>query len=344
VLSGERVLVTGGTGSLGSRIVRRMLAAPDGPAKIVVFSRDEAKQHAMRLALRGVHTATDEVIYLDGDERVQYVIGDVRDPLALERAVGDVDVVVHAAALKQVPTCERFPQEAFKTNVQGASNLVDAIRRAGPDVHTLVGLSTDKAVKPTSVLGMTKAVQERIFVEANLSVPRVRFVNVRYGNVIASRGSVVPLFIDQIATGGPVTITDERMTRFLLTIDDGCDTVFAAMADAMPGETFVPRCGAVRIVDLVRVLLGSRQLDVKSIGVRPGEKVHELLVAEEELWRTIAVGDYLAVAPLLNEIARRDGAPALDCEFSSHVPTLDDASLAGLLDAAGLAWRLDPAS
>ena len=219
-LDGKRVLITGGTGSLGHRVVRHLLAGACGrPAKITVFSRDEAKQHHMRLAYMHREAMTDEVIYENSRQLLSFRIGDVRSYPSVLQAMREAEVVVHAAALKQVPSCEYFPPEAIQTNVLGAENVVRAVRENDTPVEVVIGLSTDKACKPINVMGMTKALMERIFVEANIDCPRTRFVCVRYGNVVASRGSVVPLFLDQIARGGPVTVTMPEMTRFLLTLD-----------------------------------------------------------------------------------------------------------------------------
>ena len=211
------------------------------PARITVFSRDEAKQHYMRLSYLHREAATDEVIYRNFKELLSFRIGDVRDFAAVADAVRDADVIIHAAALKQVPTCEYFPFEAVKTNVVGAQNLVRAVKESPTPVEVVVGISTDKACKPINVMGMTKALMERTLVEANLGFPGTRFACVRYGNVIASRGSVVPLFLDQIARGGPVTVTMKEMTRFLLSLDRAVDTVLAAIRSAQPGETYVPK-------------------------------------------------------------------------------------------------------
>jgi len=190
ILDGKRVLVTGGTGSLGGKVVRALLRGDVGrPAGITVFSRDEAKQNDMRLSFLNRPAATDEVIYANSQQILNFRIGDVRDYAAIRAAIEHADVVINAAALKQVPSCEYFPVEAVQTNVIGAANLVRAIRESGARVETVVGISTDKACKPVNVMGMTKALMERIFAEANLEVPSTRFVCVRYGNVIASRGS-----------------------------------------------------------------------------------------------------------------------------------------------------------
>lgn len=341
MFEGLRVLVTGGTGSLGKTVVRRLLAGPAGrPARVTVFSRDEAKQHDMRLSYLHRETATDEVIYRHSQEILTFRIGDVRDYAALSRAMADVDIVVHAAALKQVPSCEYFPDEAVATNVLGALNLVRAIREQRLPVRTVVGISTDKACKPINVMGMTKAVMERILVEANLGTPDTRFVCVRYGNVIASRGSVVPLFLDQIAKGGPVTITLPEMTRFLLSLDRAVDTVFAAIQQARPGETFVPRVPAARVVDVAKALMQGRDIAMVYTGIRPGEKIHEIMVSEEECHRTVERGDYYAIAPMLPELRREPlGPPALTSEYSSSEITLDREGLEELLAPLGITAR-----
>jgi len=242
--------------------------------------------------------------------------------------------VVHAAALKQVPTCEYFPMEAVRTNVLGADALVRAVRTSGRHVEAVVGISTDKACKPVNVMGMTKALMERVLVEANIGSSGTRFVGVRYGNVIASRGSVVPLFRYQIEQGGPVTVTLPEMTRFLLTLDRAVDTVFAALGGARPGEIYVPRVPAARVVDLAVALIGDRDIPITFTGIRPGEKVHEIMVSEEECYRTIARGDYYVICPMLPECGTEmEGAPALTAEYSSEDVTLDRAGLLELVDS-----------
>ena len=333
VFEGLRVLVTGGTGSLGKTVVHRLLAGGSGrPARVTVFSRDEAKQHDMRLSYLHRESATDEVIYRHSQELLAFRIGDVRDYAALSRAVAESDVVVHAAALKQVPSCEYFPSEAVQTNVIGAMNLVRAIRELRLPVKVVAGISTDKACKPINVMGMTKAVMERILVEANVETGGTRFVCVRYGNVIASRGSVVPLFLDQIAHGGPVTITLREMTRFLLSLDCAVDTVFAAIEHALPGETYVPRVPAARVVDVADALINGRDIRVVYTGIRPGEKVHEIMVSEEECHRTVERGGYYVICPMLPELQqKRIDRPARTDEYSSSEITLDRSALEALL-------------
>jgi UDP-glucose 4-epimerase len=333
MLTDKRIVVTGGTGSLGKTLVRRLLAGELGkPRKIIVFSRDEAKQHAMRLAYQRRRTATDEVIYCNFEQLLQFQIGDVRDYHSVNAALRDADVVFNAAALKQVPTCEYFPFEAVQTNIVGAENIVRAIRENQLPVETVVGVSTDKACKPVNVMGMTKAIQERVFVRANLDCPHTRFICVRYGNVLASRGSVIPLFHDQIRQGGPVTITTLEMTRFLLSLDRGVDTIFTALKEANRGEIYVPRVASARIVDLAEVLIGDRPIEITVIGIRPGEKVHEILVSEEEAYRTVERGGYYVILPMLPELrVLAEVESPLGKEYSSADSVMTKAELIDLL-------------
>lgn len=318
-LAGKRVLITGGTGSLGQVLVRRLLGGELGtPAKIIVFSRDEAKQHFMRMAYLNRRVATDEVIYRGFQQALEFRIGDVRDPHSISGAVRDADVVFNAAALKQVPTCEYFPYQAVMTNVLGPENIVRVIQEHDLDVEMVVGISTDKACKPVNVMGMTKALQERVIIQGNLRCPRTRFICVRYGNVLASRGSVIPLFLDQIRNGGPVTLTIPEMTRFLLSLDQAVDTVFAAVREANRGETYIPRVPAARVLDIAKVLVGSKKIRIETTGIRPGEKVHEILVSEEECHRTIARGTHYVIQPILPELrVEADSAAVLTGEYSS---------------------------
>jgi len=332
-LDGKRVLITGGTGSLGQVVVRRILSGEMGtPAKVTVFSRDEAKQHYMRLSYLNRQAATDEIIYRNFEQLLTFRIGDMRDYASVIQAVADADVVIHAAALKQVPTCEYFPFQAVQTNIIGAQNLARAAREHSTHVETVVGISTDKACKPINVMGMTKAMMERIMVEANMDCPNTRFICVRYGNVIASRGSVVPLFLDQIANGGPVTVTLKEMTRFLLSLDRAADTVFAAIRGARRGETYIPRVPAARLVDLAEALIAGRDISIRYTGIRPGEKIHEIMVSEEECYRTVARDGYYVICPMLPELLSEPiTTPALQGEYSSAQVTLDDDGLRELL-------------
>ena len=331
-LTGKRILITGGTGSFGQVVVKRLLAGEMGqPASITVFSRDEAKQHYMRLSYINKEAATDEVIYQNFQRLLRFRIGDVRDYNAVLEAVRDADVVIHAAALKQVPTCEYFPSQAVMTNINGPENLVRAVRSNETKVETVIGLSTDKACKPIKVMGMTKAVMERIIIEGNMNTD-TRLVCVRYGNVIASRGSVVPLFLDQIANGGPVTLTDPNMTRFLLSLNKAVDTVFSAIKGAKRGELYIPQVPAAKMTTLAEALIDRRNIEVKVTGVRPGEKIHEILVSEEEAYRTIERDGYYVIRPMLPELLDTPlDAPVLIGEYSSSNTTLDVTELRALL-------------
>jgi FlaA1/EpsC-like NDP-sugar epimerase len=339
ILEGKSVLVTGGTGSLGKTLVRRLLTGEAGRLRrIIVFSRDEAKQHDMRLGFQHRAVATDEVIYHNFEELVQFRIGDVRDYHSVASAVRDADVVVNAAALKQVPACEYFPYEAVLTNIVGAENIVRVIREQRLPVETVVGVSTDKACKPVNVMGMTKALQERVFLSANISCPDTRFIAVRYGNVLASRGSVIPLFHSQIQNGGPVTITTAEMTRFLLSLDDAVDLIFTALREAKRGETYVPRVPAALITDLAKALIGDRAIETVITGIRPGEKTHEIMISEEEGHRTISRGKYYVISSILPEIADASGVTqkVLDREYSSADSLVSYDELTRLLEQHNL--------
>lgn len=335
MLEGKRVLVTGGTGSLGKVLVRRLLAGEWGtPAKVIVFSRDEGKQHDMRLSYLQRSVTTDEVIYRNFMSRLEFRIGDVRDSVALCSAVKDADLVINAAALKQVPTCEYFPAEAVRTNCLGAQNIVDAIRLHGYPVETVVGISTDKACKPTNLMGLTKAVQERIFIAANILCPATRFVGVRYGNIMASRGSVIPLFHELIRNGEPVTVTDPRMTRFLINLNQATDLIMAAVRGAGPGEIYVPRAPSCSMEDLARALVGARGNPIRVTGIRPGEKIHEIMISEEESHHAVERGPYYSILPMLPELRREgDFVRALPGEYSSGAAPVDLAATVEILRA-----------
>lgn len=338
-LAHKHVVVTGGTGSLGKVLVRRLLSGEMGlPDKVVILSRDEAKQHFMRLEYEHSRVATDEIVYDNFQRRLEFRIGDVRDFHSVAGALRGADVVINAAALKQVPTCEYFPFEAVRTNIEGAENIVRAIQEYDLPISTVVGISTDKACKPVNTMGMTKALQERLFIQANLRCPHTRLVCVRYGNVLASRGSVIPLFYDQIRRGGPVTVTTPDMTRFLLTLDDAVDTVFAALRHALPGETFVPNAPSARVLDVARALIGNRPVEVRLVGIRPGEKTHEIMVSDEEAVRTVRKGRWYAIRPMLPELldTRSAESPALTAELSSATDVMSLSDTTTLLTDKGL--------
>jgi len=323
-LENKRILITGGTGSLGKVLVRRLLTGEMGtPQKVIVFSRDEAKQHFMRIEYMQKKAVTDEVIYQKIDQVLDFRIGDVRDYHSISSAMQDVDVVFNAAALKQVPTCEYYPYQAVQTNIAGPENIIRVIEEQKLPIETVVGISTDKACKPVNVMGMTKAIQERVFIQANMRCPKTRFICVRYGNVLASRGSVIPLFHDQINRGGPVTITTEDMTRFLLSLDQAVDTIFAAVVNGNRGETYIPRVPSARVMDIAKALIDGKNIRIDVIGIRPGEKLHEILISEEECSRVIDRGDYYAIQPILPEIQMKSlPISPLDSEYSSAMDVL----------------------
>jgi UDP-N-acetylglucosamine 4,6-dehydratase len=265
-LEGKTVLVTGGTGSFGTKLLE-MLAARHALEAIRVYSRDELKQSELRRR------------FTDDDERIRYLIGDVRDLPRLTRAMRGVDVVVHAAALKQVPACEYNPFEAVQTNVVGAENVVSAAIEN--DVPLTIALSSDKAVNPVNLYGATKLCAEKIITQGNTYAGHssARFASVRYGNVVGSRGSVIPLFKAQAPTG-VLTITDERMTRFWITLEEAVEFVLGSLGRMGGGEIFVPRIPSMRVVDIAEAL--APDAEHRIIGIRPGEKLHEVLLTEDE--------------------------------------------------------------
>lgn len=278
-LRGKNILITGGTGSFGHQIVRELFKYE--PASIHVFSRDEKKQHDMALLYPKQANLT-------------FNLGDVRDFERVQEAMRGIDIVFNAAALKQVPQCEYAPYEAVLTNIVGARNVRRAALEAG--VQTVISISTDKAVKPVNVMGMTKAVQERIMLDPSYRGTQTRFVCVRYGNVLGSRGSVVPLFCDLIERGLPLTITNPAMTRFQLTLAESVQLVLWATVKGECGDLWVRKMPAANIVDLARALsfgiTGRDDYPLEIVGSRPGEKVHEVLISEEEMWRATELDEY----------------------------------------------------
>lgn len=320
-LEGQRALVTGGTGSLGLSLCERILACNVGD--LVVLSRDEAKQDAIR-----------QQQPWGRDPRLRFVLGDVRDPKTMEQVVDGAAVVVNAAALKQVPACEYAPWEAVRTNVEGAENLVAAAVRVRRPPKVIVGVSTDKACKPVNAMGMSKALQERILIQGNLRVDpaATRIVCVRYGNVLASRGSVIPLFHRQVATGGPVTVTSAEMTRFLLSMDRAVDTIVHAIERGFAGDIWIPRVPSARIVHVAEAIAGNRAVEIREIGPRPGEKVHEILVSEEESRRCrVALDGWYAIGPGLPELEREGSFLGIQGEYSSKDVLLSSKETAALL-------------
>ena len=279
-LDDRSILVTGGTGSFGRKFIRAVLDTTSA-RRVIVFSRDELKQYEMRQEF-------------EDDPRLRFFIGDVRERERLHRALDGVTAVVHAAALKQVPAAEYNPFEAVKTNINGAQNVIDASIDCG--VERVVALSTDKASSPINLYGATKLVSDKLFVHGNAYAggKSTRFSVVRYGNVVGSRGSVVPFFIRQARTG-VLPITDERMTRFWITLDQGVDFVLSSLETMTGGELFVPKIPSMRVTDLARAIAPDARIEV--VGIRPGEKLHEEMIGVDDARRTHDVGDRFVVQP-----------------------------------------------
>ena len=296
-LKGKSVLITGGTGSFGKRCLARLIETE--VSKVVVFSRDELKQSEMQANIP------------DPKGRLRYFIGDIRDRNRLERAFFGIDYVIHAAALKQVVTLEYNPFEAVLTNVIGGQNIIDAAIDQG--VIRVVALSTDKAVNPVNLYGATKLCMEKLFVAGNnyAGGKSTRFSAVRYGNVMGSRGSVIPLFLEKRASG-VLPITDERMTRFWITLDQGVDTVLFALGSMHGGEVFVPKIPSMLITELAKAIAPKCKLKIN--GIRPGEKLHEVLMTEDEASRAVETEKYYVIKPMF------EGPQAATWQSAKAVP------------------------
>jgi UDP-N-acetylglucosamine 4,6-dehydratase/5-epimerase len=301
-LAGSVILVTGGTGSFGNRVATKLFA--EKPKEIRIFSRDEKKQWEMAR----MHP------------NYRYIIGDVRDLDRLHDAMKGVDYVFHAAALKQVPSCETYPYEAVKTNILGSYNACLAAKANG--VRTFVALSTDKAVKPVNAMGTSKAMMEKIICSQNQFAGGTTFCCVRYGNVMGSRGSVIPLFQRQIEEGGPLTITVAHMTRFLMTLDDSVSLVLHAMTRAKGGEIFVrkaPACTVEALAKAMRIKYSPKKEahPIRVVGIRPGEKIHEILVNEYEMQRCTEEAEFYAIHPEYR-VPKKLSPQPLGTEYSSE--------------------------
>lgn len=332
-LAGKKVLVTGGTGSIGSELVRQVLRA--GPEVVRIYSRDESKQYML-------------AEQLDAGLQVRLLIGDVRDADRLRRAFSGIDVVFHAAALKHVPSCEYNPFEAVQTNVVGTENVLTAAIDAG--VRRVVTVSTDKAVNPCHTMGATKLLAEKLVIGTNSSTPRPVACCVRFGNVLGSRGSLVPIIQQQVAGGGPVSITSVHATRFMMTIPEAAGLILKAGQVAEGGEIFILKMPRLRVSDLIDVLVKRAaprsgrcpdEVAVRHIGLRPGENEHERLISEEELARTVELDDmYMVLAPWdprnreLAKGARID--PRCLHSAVDGQPVLGKVQIADLLDRVGL--------
>ena len=291
-LNGKSILVTGGTGSFGKAFVARILRDFPGVRRLVIFSRDELKQFEMAQH----HPQTRDGV-------VRYFIGDVRDAGRLKRAFQGIDIVVHAAALKQVPTAEYNPTECIQTNVIGAQNVIEAALDA--KVTNVVALSTDKAASPINLYGATKLCSDKLFVAANniTGAQDARFSVVRYGNVMGSRGSVIPFFAEQRAKG-VLPITDTRMTRFNITLEEGVDMVIHAIRTAWGGEIFVPKLPSYRILDVAKAV--APDVPTEIVGIRPGEKIHEEMITASDAPLTVDLGKYFAILPVTYKYTKDD--------------------------------------
>lgn len=334
-LNDKTVLITGGTGSFGKQYTRVILGNWD-PARLIIYSRDELKQFEMQAELRAC-------LPEDKFRRLRFFIGDVRDGPRLRMAMRGVDYVVHAAALKHVPIAEYNPMECIKTNLLGAENVIESA--IAEDVHRVVALSTDKACNPVNLYGATKLASDKSFVAANNLVGkgRTRFAVVRYGNVTGSRGSVIPFFRDLIARGETLPITDPRMTRFWITLQQGVNFVLSSFTIMQGGEIFVPKIPSMKITDLAAVL--APQLQTKVIGIRPGEKLHEMMISEDDAHNTAELDDRYVIEPAFAEYSRQSllasgvGSPVADrFSYSSDRNTqwLDPEAMIALLKEAGV--------
>ena len=296
------ILITGGTGSFGKKCVEIILKRFN-PKKLIIFSRDELKQFEMA-----------QRFSVEKYPCMRYFIGDVRDKERLQRAFREVDYIIHAAALKQVPAAEYNPFEAVKTNIIGAQNVINVAIDQG--VKRVIALSTDKAANPINLYGATKLCSDKLFIAGNAYVGRDHtiFSVVRYGNVVGSRGSVIPFFLD-CRKNGYLPITDPRMTRFWITLEQAVHFVLGCLKKMVGGELFVPKLPTMNIMDLARAI--APDCTTKIIGIRPGEKIHEIMVSDEEAWHTYDRGDYLTIKPMLPELVLEEEKQALPGEFSS---------------------------
>jgi len=305
ILDGAHVLITGGTGSLGVALVERLLSGQHGaPERIVVLSHAE-KQADMKVRY--------------SDSRIDYQLGDVRDARRMEEILQGVDIVFNAAALKRVEMCERHPDEAISTNIDGTRNIISAIRRYQMPVHTVVGVSSDKGCQPINVYGATKFLQESLILWGNRVYPRTRFVSVCYGNVMGSSGSMIPFFKDRIATGYNIDVRSREMTRFLISLSEAVDALMAALDSALPGEVYVPMLDAARVIDVAELLVEGSAAKIHITQPGPGEKTHETLITPQEAIKAERRGKYYVVTTKPQE------RPALLGEYvsSDYVLTKD---------------------
>lgn len=280
-MKGKNILITGGTGSFGKTVAKRL--TEQSPNNIIIYSRDEEKHWRMK--------------NIDGLKDFNYIIGDVRDKDKLKKSFKNIDIIFHAAALKHVPICEEFPEEAVSTNILGSKNVIEAAIEMS--VERVVGLSTDKAVNPLNAMGMSKGIMEKLFCSQNSKNIDTIFSCTRYGNVMGSRGSVIPLFIQQIKEGKSLTITEKSMTRFMMSLQDSVDLVFFAMQNSVGGEIFIKKSPGTTVSDLAQAMTKfyRTNIDIEEVGIRPGEKRHEILMNEFESRKSLDLAGYYLVNP-----------------------------------------------
>ena len=325
-LKNKTILITGGTGSWGNELTKQILDF--GPKEIRIYSRGEIRQWEMKKRF-------------NNNPKLKFIIGDVRDQARLQIALHGVNFVFHMAALKHVPVCEENPNETVKTNIIGMQNIINAT--ISNEVERLVFVSTDKAVDPLNLYGITKSCAERLMIAANNAPTRTRFICVRAGNVIGTNGSVVPLFREQILTKGAITLTDERMTRFFITLKDAVKLLFKSIDRSFGGEVFVMKMPSAKITDLAEVMskaLSDKPVKIEKIGIRPGEKIHEVLVSRYEAGRVIEDGNYFIILPLisipgLKERYKNRKLSDIEEYSSDHARRLNKEEIRDMLDAEG---------
>lgn len=303
----KRILVTGGTGSLGKELGKYLINLD--PALIRLFSRDEEKQWTLKNNLPE-----------DKQSLFDFKIGDIRDYHSVINALQDIDIVFNAAAMKQVPACEYAPFQAVQTNINGAENIVRAIESLKLPIEKVICISTDKSVAPVNSMGISKAMQEKIFIHGNLRC-NTSFICARYGNILGSRGSLIPLIQQQLASRKPLTITSPDMTRFLMSLEEAIELILTGASQGLPGEVFIPKPISCKVIDIMKLYADKYKVPITEIGIRPGEKIHEILINEEELFRTIDNGDHYIVTSSLSITNKRFaslGSKIKDMSSGSH--------------------------
>lgn len=335
----KKVLILGGTGAFARALVRRLLEGAHGtPEKITLFSRDEAKQHDIRLQYLNQPGATDDIIYNNFRRLLEFRLGDANDERALLPALQNADVVINACAMRQLPACEYFPQAALKANVESVETLTHLINAHRLPVQRVINISSDKACKPVSAMGMSKALQERLIVSANIG-SNTRFINVRMAESVTSASSFALRLREQIVRGGPAAIAHPDMTRFLPGMAQAVDAVLHALANANAGETYVPHMPAAYAEDIARAMIGHLPVEVHYSGLLSGDKLHDVVISEDEWRRTVQRGKYYVICPLLPELLTPETQGALwytgdaGHEYASAQVNMDPLMINSLLQA-----------